>query len=83
MQARYPGTCAACGRRYPVGTHIRPAFGKSWQHSRCPLTAPDPEPEARPVIPIPDTPCYVCHRTVADTDAINAMRGWVHRGCLA
>lgn len=94
IPAMYTGHCKVCRTSYGVGTQIT-RYGKSWVHLSCVGTTlpeglrpfnvpkPAPEPEARPEIPTPDTPCYVCHRTVAGTSAMVAPRGWVHRGCLA
>jgi hypothetical protein len=45
MKARFPGTCAGCGRRYGAGAElVRAAVG--WVGACC--AAPAPEPSAGP-----------------------------------
>lgn len=35
MKARYPGTCSACGQRFPKGTQIVKTH-EAWAHYTCP-----------------------------------------------
>ncbi len=44
LQSRFPGTCVACGHRFPAGTEVNWERGKGARHVRCPPALPVPEP---------------------------------------
>lgn len=60
ITAKYPGTCATCGRRFSPGTSIEWARGQAPRHTSCQGST------SRATYPGGVQLCYVCHRRPSD-----------------
>ena len=57
FSARFPGTCAACGERYPTATSIRRA-DDTYTHADC-----DEQPTPDPIEGPACSACWLRHPT--------------------